>query len=164
MPDERYVLVEGDHVWIGERVANEWGVRFGKRSSESRQRRNYMAKSSEAASAALAAAVTEKRTTYKLAPQGQVARDLVRKRLGLAVEEKDETEADGEARQVATVLVVTAAAASFADGDRLVAIVVGKRRVVTTTLDELAAVLAELRKGAKVTLETSRASVALALC
>lgn len=147
-PDERFVLVEADRVWIGERLDNTWSVRFGKRSSESRQHRMYTARSSEAASQALAKAVTEKRVTYKDAPQREAALALIRKRLGLVVAETGKS------------LAITAVDASAGPhpADLVSAIDFAKRHVVVTTIEELAAVITELRKGSKLVLAVYRAT------
>ena len=145
-PDERFVLVDADRVWIGERLDNTWSVRFGKRSSESRQHRMYTARSREAASQALTKAVDEKRATYTVAPQRAAALALIEKRLGIVVDERGKS------------LAVVSSTGELRVADLISAIDLAKRHIVVTTIEELAAALGELRKGSKLTLAVYRAT------
>ena len=87
-PDDRAVLWTGEKIWVAERRGSTWTAHWGKRSDEQRQTKDHPLASAEKAKAAFDKAVAAKvRGGYRRARPTAEAVAIVKKRLGLEVDD-----------------------------------------------------------------------------
>jgi predicted DNA-binding WGR domain protein len=157
-PADRAVLWSGDTVWFAERQGAKWTARWGNRSKEKRQVKEYALASDEKAKAAFDKAVAAKKSSgYKRAPATEAAAAIVRKRIGLGLDDASGavvvTKAGPPCENVEMAGLIWCKR-----GDRVTGLLAQKSRAEArvSTIEEIAIWLEPLRVGEEVWVHVSR--------